>query len=68
LVRPTFNVPLDEEISRRKVGTLIGSFKSQHDKQWFSKETFYGLMHVRGLECNSPTMLAEAFHCRKMVM
>jgi LmbE family N-acetylglucosaminyl deacetylase len=65
---PNLYVTLDEEIGRRKVGTLIGSFKSQHGKHWFSKETFYGLMHVRGLECNSPTKLAEAFHCRKMVM
>lgn len=65
---PNLYVRLDEETGSRKVSTLIESFPSQHDKQWFSKETFYGLMHVRGLECNSPSRLAEAFYCRKLMM
>ncbi len=65
---PNVYVRLDEETGRRKVTTLVDAFKSQHEKQWFSKETFYALMHVRGLECNSPSRLAEAFHARKIVM
>lgn len=65
---PNLYAMLDEEVGRRKVDALLGSFKSQHEKPWFSKETFYALMRLRGLECNSPSKLAEAFHCRKMVM
>jgi LmbE family N-acetylglucosaminyl deacetylase len=65
---PNLYITLDEETGRRKVSTLVESFKSQHEKPWFSKETFYGLMHIRGLECNSPSKLAEAFCCRKLVM
>jgi LmbE family N-acetylglucosaminyl deacetylase len=65
---PNVYVTLDEELGCKKIETLIGSFESQHEKPWFSKETFYSLMRLRGLECNSPTKLAEAFHCRKLVM
>ncbi|MEX0679234.1 MAG: PIG-L deacetylase family protein [Pirellulales bacterium] len=65
---PNLYVTLDEDVGRRKVDTLFDSFKSQHEKPWFCRETFYALMHLRGLECNAPGKLAEAFHCRKMVM
>ena len=64
---PNLFVSLSEEAARQKVTTLVDAFKSQHEKPWFSKETFYSLMRIRGLECNSPTKLAEAFYCRKMV-
>ncbi len=65
---PNLYVPLDKDVAQRKVSMLLDAFKSQHEKPWFSKETFYALMHLRGLECNSPSKLAEAFHCRKVVM
>jgi LmbE family N-acetylglucosaminyl deacetylase len=65
---PNLYVTIDEELGKRKVGTLVDAFQSQHDKPWFSHESFYALMRVRGLECNSPSKLAEAFYGRKMVM
>jgi LmbE family N-acetylglucosaminyl deacetylase len=65
---PNVYVPLGEEIGRRKVEMLTGCFESQREKPWFSPETFYALLRLRGLECNSPTKLAEAFYGRKMVM
>jgi hypothetical protein len=43
-------------------------FASQRDHQWFDPELFRGLMRLRGIECNSPTRYAEAFHARKLVL
>ena len=36
-------------------------FKSQRAKRWFDRETFLGLMRIRGMESNSPSGYAEAF-------
>ena len=68
LGRPSVFVPLPTEAVKRKVDTLVSSFGSQHDKPWFSAETFHSLLHLRGIECRSPTGAAEAFHCAKMVL
>lgn len=62
---PNFFVPLSETTCRRKVKYLEEAFTSQREKHWFAKETFLGLMRLRGIECASE--YAEAFHCRKMV-
>ena len=43
-------------------------FKTQRDKHWFTKDTFQGLMRLRGVEANSPGKYAEAFYSRKMVL
>jgi len=65
---PNVYVPLDAEVVDRKIGTLSAAFPSQHEKPWFSPETFYSLLRIRGLECNSPSRFAEAFHCRKLIL
>ena len=65
---PNFFVPLDNEISERKVQYLERSFGSQRDKHWFTKETFMGLMRLRGMECRAPGGYAEAFYSRKTVL
>lgn len=62
---PGFFVPLDSETGHRKADYLENAFASQRDKHWFSKETFLGLMRLRGMECASE--YAEAFYCRKLV-
>jgi LmbE family N-acetylglucosaminyl deacetylase len=38
----------------------------QHNKHWFTRDLFSSLMRLRGVEGNSSTGLAEAFHCRKV--
>jgi LmbE family N-acetylglucosaminyl deacetylase len=63
---PSLFVPLAEEVCRRKIEAIMECFSSQHDKQWFSADTYWALLRLRGLECNSPTRFAEAFHIRKM--
>jgi LmbE family N-acetylglucosaminyl deacetylase len=63
---PNVFVPLEEDVARRKVGLLLDSFASQRGKPWFTDELFTGLMRIRGMECNAPSGLAEAFYARKL--
>lgn len=63
---PNVFVPLEESVCRLKIETIVESFRSQHTKQWFSNDTYWALLRLRGVECNSPTRLAEAFYCRKL--
>jgi LmbE family N-acetylglucosaminyl deacetylase len=65
---PNLFVPLSEDLVSCKVELLMDHFHSQRSNQWFSAETFRGLMRIRGIECNSPSGYAEAFHCRKCVV
>lgn len=65
---PNLFVPLEAAQLERKIAGLHRHFGSQLDKQWFSAETFAGLARLRGVQCNSPTGLAEAFYCRKAVI
>ena len=67
LGRPNFFVPLPEEVCRDKIAGLIEAFPSQAERQWFKEETFWSLLRLRGVECNSPSRLAEAFFMRKIV-
>jgi LmbE family N-acetylglucosaminyl deacetylase len=66
--RPSFFVPLDEDISRRKVQHLMTHFGSQLNRHWFTEDLFEGLLRLRGMECNSSTSHAEAFYCQKAVL
>ena len=52
----------------RKLNHLERHFASQHSKPWYDRETFQGLMRLRGLECRSPSGYAEAFQARKLVL
>jgi len=66
--RPNFFVPLQAPLYERKVDHLFEAFESQQGKRWFDREAFMGLMRIRGMESNSPSGYAEAFHCRKLVL
>ncbi len=68
LGQPTVFFPLSNELADRKLETIVSEFKSQHEKPWFSAQTLRSLLQIRGVECQSPTGLAEAFHCRKCIM
>jgi len=64
---PNFFVHLNESICGQKLEHIIKNFKSQGERQWFSKETFQSLMRLRGIESNAPDKFAEAYYCRKIV-
>jgi LmbE family N-acetylglucosaminyl deacetylase len=66
--QPGVFVPLTSEICERKVDLIMDSFRSQHDKNWFRRETFLSLMRLRGMECNAPSGYAEAFYGHKLVL
>ena len=68
LGRPNVFVPLESPLYERKVHYLFEAFASQASKRWFERETFLGLMRIRGMECNAESGYAEAFHCRKVVL
>jgi LmbE family N-acetylglucosaminyl deacetylase len=68
LGRPNVFVPLEAPLYDQKVSRLFQAFKSQSSKAWFDRETFLGLMRIRGMECNAPSGYAEAFHCHKLVL
>jgi LmbE family N-acetylglucosaminyl deacetylase len=68
LGRPNLYVPVERAQADRKVEILLDAFASQHDKHWFTEETFRAVMRIRGIESKSPSGYAEAFHCRKLVV
>jgi LmbE family N-acetylglucosaminyl deacetylase len=65
---PNLFVPLSHQVVAGKVQLLMTHFASQRCNQWFSGDTFRGLLRLRGLECNAPSGYAEAFYCRKVVV
>lgn len=65
---PNVYVPLSEASVNAKIDHLDRNFSSQRSKRWYDRDTFHGLLRLRGIECQSPTRFAEAFHGRKMVL
>jgi LmbE family N-acetylglucosaminyl deacetylase len=63
---PNAFVELPEPVRLRKVELIRECYPSQWGKNWFSEETFLGLMRLRGMECQAQSRYAEAFHCRKI--
>jgi hypothetical protein len=45
----------------------MDAFPSQAKRQWFTEEAFWALLRLRGIECNAPSRLAEAFFVRKIL-
>ena len=63
---PNFFVNLDEAICRTKIEYILGNFKSQQNRHWFTDETFRSIMRLRGVESKAPGKYAEAFFARKI--
>lgn len=66
LGRPNVFVPLSAAIAEEKAAPLEQHFASQAGKHWFDRDTFLGLMRLRGLEALAPERFAEGFTCRKL--
>jgi LmbE family N-acetylglucosaminyl deacetylase len=66
--RPNVFVPLSAEIVEQKLALLEQHFLTQSGKHWFDRETFLGLMRLRGMEAVAPERYAEAFSSRKVVL
>jgi LmbE family N-acetylglucosaminyl deacetylase len=65
---PNFFVPVSRRSARSKTKALLDVFGTQRAKDWFTEETFLGLMRLRGVECRADEGYAEAFRARKIVL
>jgi LmbE family N-acetylglucosaminyl deacetylase len=68
LGRPNLYVPVSKATAGRKTRALLSVFGTQRSKDWFSEETFLGLMRLRGMECRAIDGHAEAFYARKITL
>ena len=66
--RPNVFVPIASDVVEQKLSLLEEHFPSQSGKHWYDRETFLGLMRLRGMEAVAPERFAEAFTCRKGVI
>lgn len=62
---PNAYVSVSRVCLEQKIDVLMDCFPSQHDKRWFTRDTFAGLARLRGIETNAEEGYAEAFYCRK---
>lgn len=68
LGHPNVFVELPRTTCEQKVDRLMRSFGSQRHRHWFSDETFWSLLRLRGIECRSATGYAEGFVARKLLL
>lgn len=65
---PNVYAPLDETVVAAKVAHLMSAFPSQRHHGWYDEGAFRAILRIRGIECNAPSGLAEAFTGRKVVL
>lgn len=58
---------LNREVCTEKIRLLMEGFGSQRSRQWFTDDTFWALLRLRGIEAGSSGRFAEAFYARKIV-
>lgn len=68
LGQPNAFVELPRELCVRKVEHLLRVFPSQTSKYWFTDETLWATLRLRGVECRAGSGYAEAFHARKLLL
>jgi LmbE family N-acetylglucosaminyl deacetylase len=68
LGQPNIYIPVGEGAVDRKISVLTDHYHSQSDKYWFTEETFRSMLRLRGLECKSPSGMAEAFYAARVVL
>ena len=68
LGRPNLFVPLTADDVERKLDLLEKHFRTQTGRHWFDRDTFRGLMRLRGMEAVAPERFAEAFTARKVAL
>lgn len=67
LGNPAVFITLTRAQIDRKLDAIDRYFPSQRGRGWFSNETFLAMSRLRGIGCNAPEGLAEAFYARKIV-
>ena len=64
---PNLYITLSKILCEKKINYIINSFNTQKEKEWFTGDTFWSLLRLRGIESGFSNQYAEAFYCRKMV-
>ena len=64
---PNFFVTLTQSLVQKKIQTILESFQTQKNKNWFTEDAFTSILRLRGIESNASDKYAEAFYSRKMV-
>jgi LmbE family N-acetylglucosaminyl deacetylase len=65
---PNLFVHLDEATVERKIERILEHFPSQAHRHWFGEDIFRSMLRLRGMESNSPSLYAEGFYSRKVVL
>jgi LmbE family N-acetylglucosaminyl deacetylase len=65
---PNLFVHLDEATVERKIERILEHFPSQARRHWFGEDIFRAMLRLRGMESNSPSLYAEGFYSRKVVL
>jgi hypothetical protein len=60
--------PLSPAVVERKLELLERHSPSQAGKHWFDRETFLGLMRLRGMEAVAADRYEKGFTARKTVL
>jgi LmbE family N-acetylglucosaminyl deacetylase len=68
LGQPNAYVPLDATDAEEKIDALLGAYRSQGRKDWFTRDAFMAMLRLRGVECRAPSGYAEAFYGRKLAL
>jgi len=68
LGQPNVFIPLTQALCKEKVKGLMDGFSTQRSRQWFTEDTFYSLLRLRGIESGGLEKYAEAFYGRKIVL
>jgi LmbE family N-acetylglucosaminyl deacetylase len=68
LGQPNIFVPLTQDLCEKKVKHLMEGFPTQRNRQWFTEDTFYALLRLRGIESNASEKYAEAFYSKKIIL
>lgn len=68
LGQPNIFVPLIQAQCEKKVKYLMEGFSTQRNRQWFTEDTFYALLRLRGIESNASEKYAEAFYGKKIIL
>jgi len=66
LGRPNIFTKLSRQTCQQKVATIFNTFLTQRTKKWFSEDTFWALLRIRGVESNCE--FAEGLYCRKLIV
>jgi LmbE family N-acetylglucosaminyl deacetylase len=65
---PNVFVHLSPSVCDQKIDHIMGSFKSQRSKDWFSPDAFLSVLRIRGIESRAPDKYAEGFYGRKLTI